>query len=185
MEKARITVMSAGRKGRGVFACHRIPSYLYIETAPANIIKREDRARLKGLGELGEYPFVNRNEWKELPDHQKHLCSGFVVWGLMSIVNHAMDTDKANVRVDLIKRADSYYGVMVAIRDIKAGEELLLDYPDVEDYDTEGWTDTATGVVDDGAGVVTQFPGVQVLERPGVTRLSFKKLHNVCEDERR
>ena len=162
----KINVLPAGSKGRGVFASQRIPSHLYLETAPANIITREQRRDLKALGDLGEYPFVNRAEWKELPAHQKHLCSGFVVWGVMSIVNHAVNPEDANVRVDLIKKMDGYYGVMVATKTIESGQELLLSYPDAEEYD--GYDDWS------GPAERCEIPAVQASESAGVTRVEFR-----------
>lgn len=142
----KITVKSAGPKGRGVFACQKIPRDLPIEKCPATRLTAEQRRALHGMDGIGEYPFVDRQEYAKRDERQKRLpCPGFVAWGLMSIVNHS---DYPNVRVELYDTPDGPEAIMTAVRDIEPMDELLLAYPDKEEYEnSDEWSNMPAGMV--------------------------------------
>ena len=139
-------------KGLGVVATAIIPAGLEIECCPITRITREERRDLKS-GHIGEYPFVDREAWTELPDHQKHLCPGFFAWGLMSLANHSF-TPNAHVYTE--ETPDGPVAVLRAKRTILEGEEIEIGYPDVGEYEGD-WT-VAPGECNKNAHARTNMP---------------------------
>ena len=173
-----IYVDNAGPAGRGVFATQTILPTVEIERAPAAPITAEERKAMKGM-DFGEYPFVDRGEYAKRDDIRKRLpCPGFVAFGLSSIVNHS---DRPNVRVDFIKEDGHWWAIMRAVTIIRAGDQLLLDYPDVTEYeDSDQWTSFVGGLADDGSYLVKATPGAQVPSKAAaVQSLPLRRLHDI------
>lgn len=101
-------------KGRGIFARRAIPAGATIEVAPLSKFPGEISAERRRTEPGWEHVFT----WE--PGVSAH------VWGLVALYNHSPDP---NVRVDDGPEADT--AMVVALRDIAAGEELCFDYGEV------------------------------------------------------
>lgn len=118
-------VKTVPRKGRGVFA--NIPFKVgdLIERAPTWGF---DDAQAKLLDRTGvfEYYFVRRD---------RHLkgdpLTGYVVFGLISIVNHSLNPNAEIVWTDA---ASDAWASIVAIKDIKVDEEITHRYTNIFAY---------------------------------------------------
>jgi hypothetical protein len=118
-----IYVAGTKKRGRGVFTNHSITAGATVEIAPVIVMNSEDRILLdKTL--LHDYIF----EWGENRD-QCAMALGFI-----PIYNHSY---KANCEYEM------YFGKQVmtikAVRDIKAGEELLINYNGDWDNQSKIW----------------------------------------------
>ncbi len=118
-----IYVAGTKKRGRGVFTNHTITAGATVEIAPVIVMNSEDRILLdKTL--LHDYIF----EWGENRDQ----CA--MALGLIPIYNHSY---KANCEYEM------YFGKQVmtikAVRDIKAGEELLINYNGDWDNQSKIW----------------------------------------------
>ncbi len=118
-----IYVAGTKKRGRGVFTNHSITAGATVEIAPVIVMNSEDRILLdKTL--LHDYIF----EWGENRDQ----CA--MALGLIPIYNHSY---KANCEYEM------YFGKQVmtikAVRDIKAGEELLINYNGDWDNQSKIW----------------------------------------------
>ncbi len=100
-------------KGRGVFAKKAIKADTVIETAPVIVMSNEDRLLLdKTL--LHDYIF----EWQ--PGGELMCCMAL---GWIPIYNHSY---RSNCEYFMNYDDDTMY--VQAVRDIKAGEELTINY---------------------------------------------------------
>ena len=141
----KIKVKTINGKGRGVVAQAIIPPGLVLEAAPIIYINAEERRRLKGIGDVGEYLFVDRGAWISLPTNKKHMCPGFLAWGPSSLVNHS---DEPNAEVYVEETEDGPFAILRALRTIQPDEEVTIFYPDVEQYDgSEDWPDRVVPLV--------------------------------------
>lgn len=113
------------RKGRGVFA--NIPFKVgdIIERAPTWGFDDAQAALLNRTG-VFDYYFVR---------HDQHLKgdtqSGYVVFGLISIVNHSSNP---NARIVWNDAASGAWASIVAIKDIMVDEEITHRYTNVSAY---------------------------------------------------
>ena len=99
--------------GRGVFAKERIPAGTLIEQCPViALTDTRDRDRLRKTG-LVNYYFL----WGDKRDHAA-ICLG---WG--AIYNHSFEP---NARYE--KAMDDLRMDFTTLRDIEAGEEILVNY---------------------------------------------------------
>lgn len=99
--------------GRGVFAGERILKGALIEQCPVVALKdAKDRNRLRKTG-LVNYYFL----WGDKRDHAA-ICLG---WG--SVYNHSFEPNARYEKAMEDHRMDFY-----ALRDIEAGEEILVNY---------------------------------------------------------
>lgn len=99
--------------GRGVFAKERILRGECIEQCPVvALLDAKDRNRLRKTG-LVNYYFL----WGDKRDHAA-ICLG---WG--SVYNHSFEPNARYEKVMEDRRMDFY-----ALRDIEAGEEILVNY---------------------------------------------------------
>jgi uncharacterized protein len=98
--------------GRGVFTAENIPSGTIIEIAPVIVMTGEER-KLLDQTKLHDYIF----EWGE---RQDHCCMAL---GYVPVYNHAYQSN-CDYEMD-------FEGELISIRsmrDIKAGEELFINY---------------------------------------------------------
>ncbi|MBB6414369.1 SET domain-containing protein-lysine N-methyltransferase [Mesorhizobium sangaii] len=120
-----IYVSNVPQKGRGVFA--NIPFKIgdLIERAPTWGFNRSDEKLLERTG-LFKYYFV-RPTTKPIRNQR----SGYVVFGLASIVNHSSNPNSQIVWIDEDTGA---WASIVALKDIQVGEEITHRYANINDY---------------------------------------------------
>lgn len=102
-----LCVREIDERGRGVFTANNIPEGAEIIRGYASLIERQHFDE----NPIGNFPLA----W----DDKFHA----LVWSALSLVNHS-DTPNAKV-----ERDDKHKLIrLVALRDIKAGEEIVYDY---------------------------------------------------------
>lgn len=112
-EKIYIGESTLPGAGRGVFAKEAIQAGERIEQCPVIALENaKDRARLRKTG-LVNYYFL----WGEKRDHAA-ICLG---WG--AVYNHSFAPNARYEKVMEDRRMDFY-----ALRDIRPGEEILVNY---------------------------------------------------------
>lgn len=124
--KEGIYVAVTKKMGRGVYTTEAIEAGTLIELAPVIVLSGEDRLHLdKTL--LHDYIFV----WG------KDLDQCAVALGLVSIYNHSY---KANCEYGMYFNKQSIS--IIAIKNIKAGEELFINYNGTWNDGKKVWFDT-------------------------------------------
>lgn len=118
-------VKTVPRKGRGVFA--NIPFKVgdVIERAPTWGFD-DDQAKLLDRTGVFEYYFV-RQDWHL----KKTPLRGYVVFGLISMVNHSIMPNAQIVWTDATSGA---WASIVAIKDIEVDEEITHSYTNICAY---------------------------------------------------
>lgn len=120
-----IYVKNVPQKGRAVFA--NIPFHAgdVIECAPTWGFD-DAEAELLGRTRLFEYYFVR---------HDRNIkgdpYTGYVIFGLISIVNHSLNPNARIVWTDQVSGA---WASIVAIKDINVGEEITHRYTNISAY---------------------------------------------------
>ena len=118
-----LTIAPSPNRGRGVFATEAIQMNTTIEIAPVIVLTKEHRIIVEQTL-LYDYIF----EWGE--DHK----SAAVALGYVSIYNHTIhphcvyEMDYENEKISII-----------AIKDIKVGEELFINYNAEVDQESPVW----------------------------------------------
>ena len=105
-------VAPSQKGGRGVFTSASIPRGTKIESSPVIVLPEKDRSKVHATL-LHDYYFI----WGEKDDK----CA--IVLGYGSIYNHQYEPN-AEYEPDFIKNTLHFY----ALRDIKAGEEITVNY---------------------------------------------------------
>ncbi|MGX9120910.1 SET domain-containing protein-lysine N-methyltransferase [Mesorhizobium sp. BHbsci] len=120
-----IYVRNVPQKGRGVFA--NIPFKIgdLIERAPTWRFNSSDEKLLERTG-LFEYYFV-----RPITKPIRNQRSGYVVFGLVSIVNHSSNPNSQIVWIDEDTGA---WASIVALKDIQVGEEITHRYANINYY---------------------------------------------------
>ncbi|MES0076712.1 SET domain-containing protein-lysine N-methyltransferase [Mesorhizobium sp. M0058] len=120
-----VYVRNVPQKGRGVFA--NIPFKVgdVIERAPTWGFNSSDEKLLERTG-LFEYYFV-----RPVPKSINDRCSGYVVFGLISVVNHSSSPNSQIVWIDEDTGA---WASIVALKEIRVGEEITHRYANISDY---------------------------------------------------
>ncbi|TIN17604.1 MAG: SET domain-containing protein [Mesorhizobium sp.] len=118
-------VRNVPQKGRGVFANISFKVGDLIERAPTWGFNGSDEKLLKCSG-LFEYYFVR-------PAHSsiENQRSGYVVFGLISLVNHSSNPNSKIVWLDEDTGA---WASIVALKEIQIGEEITHRYANINDY---------------------------------------------------
>lgn len=124
MDGLRVGV-SPGR-GRGVFATRAFKAGEVIEVSPVIVIPREQRELIEETI-LGDYWF----EWGDAPEGENPAA---IALGYVSLYNHSYDPNAAYV-MDYEQRTME----VVARRDIRAGDELVVTYNGEPTDLTERW----------------------------------------------
>jgi uncharacterized protein len=109
---SHLFVDNAGHKGRGVFTSKVLKKGEIIEICHVIEINKKDHQMLVG-NILENYTFVWNTQKK----------SAAIVLGFGSLYNHTK-----NHNADYIKKIKQGVMVFKAIKDIKAGEEITIDY---------------------------------------------------------
>lgn len=113
-------------KGRGVFTSEAIPADTVIEIAAVIAMKAEDRIHLdKTL--LHDYIF----EWGE----HKDQCA--MALGLIPIYNHSYRSN-----CDYFMDYEEQLMMIKTVRDVEAGEELVINYNGDWDNEKKVWFET-------------------------------------------
>jgi hypothetical protein len=107
-----IYIAHAGIIGRGVFTAKDIEAGTVVEVSPVIVMSRDER-KLLDQTLLHDYIF----EWGE----DKHYCC--MALGYVPIYNHAY---RSNCEYDMDYEREEL--VIRTVRDIKAGEELFINY---------------------------------------------------------
>ena len=111
-------INKAGKKGRGVFTKNDILANTIIETAPVIILSETDRKKVEET-KLFFYIF----EWG------KDAKQGILALGYVSMYNHS---SPSNCEYEMDYKAQTIS--VISMRDIKAGEEITINY-------SAGWDD--------------------------------------------
>lgn len=120
-DRATLRVVSMGGKGRGVVADRDIAAGELVERAPVLIIPEKDRAAVDPTN-VGNHIFM----WEHgtvAEDLYTRKGRAAVVLGFTSLINHS-----GTPNCDFIRYIEALALDLVAIRDIRAGEELTFDY---------------------------------------------------------
>ena len=120
-QRAPLRIVHLGGRGRGVVAGRRIAAGELIERAPVIIVPEEDRAAVDPSS-VGGHIFV----WEHGTigeDIYRKQGRAAVVLGFSSLVNHS---DDPNCR--FIRHIEALALDTIAVRTIRAGEELTFDY---------------------------------------------------------
>ncbi|HEX8314513.1 MAG TPA: SET domain-containing protein [Flavisolibacter sp.] len=121
-----VHVAGTKKMGRGVFTSKPIKEGTLIELAPVVVMSGEDRLLLdKTL--LHDYIF----EWGK----EKDQCA--MALGLVSVYNHSYN---ANCQYGMYFKKASIS--IIAVQDIKAGEELFINYNGTPDDEKKVWFET-------------------------------------------
>jgi SET domain-containing protein len=121
-----IYIEDAPGKGRGIYAKKTLPKGTVVETAPVIVMTRQDRDLLdKTL--LHDYIF----EWQ--PGGADMCCMAL---GWVPIFNHSY---RSNCEYYMDYETQSMY--IETIRDIKAGEELTINYNGTWNDKAKVWFD--------------------------------------------
>ena len=115
-----LRIDAAKNKGRGVFAATRISAGELIERAPVHVIPDRDWCHIEETLLL-DYCFL----WGD---------RSAIPFGKFLLYNHSYSPNALYV-----KRLDDRIIEMVALRDIEAGEEILINYNGDPGDDTPVW----------------------------------------------
>ncbi|NQW43283.1 MAG: SET domain-containing protein-lysine N-methyltransferase [Bacteroidetes bacterium] len=122
IENGNLYVSNAGHKGRGVFTSKILYKGDVIEICPAIEIRYKEHQALVSH-QLENYTFVWNTKKK----------SAAIILGFGSLYNHSK---KANA--DYIKKVSEGVMIYKALKTIKKGEEITIDYGDMHaDLNTE------------------------------------------------
>ncbi|MER9683700.1 SET domain-containing protein-lysine N-methyltransferase [Mesorhizobium sp. M0184] len=124
-QRNSVYVRNVPQKGRGVFANITFSAGDVIEIAPTLEFNNSDEELLERT-ELFNYYFV-----RLIPNSIKNICSRYVVFGLISIVNHSSNPNSKIVWIDEDTGA---WASIVALKDIQIGEEITHRYANIDDY---------------------------------------------------
>ncbi len=120
-DRVPLRVASMGSKGRGVVAERDIAAGELIERAPVLIVPAEDRARVDSTN-VGNHIFMWEHD-TVAEDLYTQKGRAAVVLGFTSLINHSNSPN-----CDFVRYIDALALDLVAVRDIRAGEELTIDY---------------------------------------------------------
>ena len=120
-DRVPLRIASMGSKGRGVVAERDIPAGELVERAPVLIIPESDRAGVDPTN-VGNHIFMWEHD-TVAEDLYSQKGRAAVVLGLTSLINHSNSPN-----CDFVRYIDALALDLVAIRAIKVGEELTIDY---------------------------------------------------------
>lgn len=118
-----IYIAPSDKGGRGVFTSEDIPVDTVIEVSPVLVLSAEERKAAETTA-LFNYIF----EWGDAGD------GAAVAWGYVSMYNHY-----APANCHYTMDADFETITITTVRDIKAGEELFINYLGEPDHAGETW----------------------------------------------
>jgi uncharacterized protein len=120
---ARLQIAKTNNKGNGIIALKNIPAHTEIELSPAIIMTAKER-KLLDKTELYNYIFV----W----GHNEDECC--MAQGYISIYNHACPSNS-----EYFMNFDDNTILIKTVRNIKAGEEITINYQGDFDCEEKVW----------------------------------------------
>ena len=117
----KITIADFGARGRGVVALSDLASGELIERSPVLIIPDQDRKRCDATI-IFTYVFMWEHDSCE-EDLYRHQGRAAIALGYTSLLSHS-----AKPNCTFVRHIDELYIDVFANRDIRAGEELTIDY---------------------------------------------------------
>lgn len=123
--RGSVYVRNVPQKGRGVFANTRFKAGDLIDRSPTWGFNSAEEKLLERTG-LFEYYFIR-------PSHKsiENQRSRYVVFGLISIVNHSSNPNSQIVWID---EETGTWASIVALNDIHVDEEITHRYANINDY---------------------------------------------------
>ena len=115
------------KKGRIVIARNDIAQGELIEAAPVAPFPPIDRSIINNTC-LFEYYFVKPDEYIKSRE-----VKGYFVFGFASICSHAVIP---NAYVEWMESETGSWAHLIALRNIRAGEEVTLYYTNIDEYDS-------------------------------------------------
>jgi len=112
----KIKIIDIKGKGRGVVATEDIAKGEIIETCPIIFISKREAEMIEKLSDVLEYYYL----WQYTIDK---FC---IMFGYGSMYNHSKENPNADIDFDTENPKN--YLMFEAIKDIKAGEEIAMDY---------------------------------------------------------
>jgi SET domain-containing protein len=128
MQNSQLKIGETINKGRGIFAKKALKADMVIETAPVIIMTHEDR-QLLDQTLLHDYIF----EWQ--PDGADMCCMAL---GWIPLYNHSYTSN-----CEYFMNYDNQTMFVQTVRDIKAGEELTINYNGTWNNEAKVWFDVA------------------------------------------
>lgn len=117
---ARVEVQASPLHGRGLFASVEIPPAAPIGAYPLLILSHQETAALKAT-RVFHYVFY-------VDERTDGMMRAAVAFGVISMCNHSPEANAA-FHID----TDRQEVTLTAMRVIRAGEEILIDYEDFAD----------------------------------------------------
>ena len=118
-------ISDSGKKGKGVFTAQNIPAHTTIEISPVIVLTIKERAIIEQT-KLYNYIFEWGNNKKK----------GALAMGYISMYNHSY---LANCKYEMDFENETMQ--IITVRNIKAGEELFINYNAVYNNTNEVWFD--------------------------------------------
>jgi len=128
MYDALLKIGETSNKGRGIFAKKALKANQVLETAPVIVMSAADR-KLLDQTLLHDYIF----EWQ--PDGAEMCCMAL---GWIPLYNHSYESN-----CEYFMNYDDQTMFVQTVRDIKAGEELTINYNGTWDDKAKIWFDAA------------------------------------------
>jgi SET domain-containing protein len=126
MTKANLYVGETANKGRGIFTSKALKADTILEHVPVIVMNEEDRKHIDQTL-LHNYIF----EWQ--PEGKNMICMAL---GLIPLYNHSY---RSNCEYSMDYDDNTMY--IQTVRDIKAGEELTINYNGTWNDKTKLWFD--------------------------------------------
>jgi SET domain-containing protein len=120
-DRVPLRIAPMGSKGRGVVAERDIVAGELVERAPVLIVPEADRVGVDRTN-LGNYIFMWEHD-TVAEDLYMQKGRAAVVLGFASLINHS-----GSPNCDFVRYIDALALDLVALRGIRAGEELTIDY---------------------------------------------------------
>jgi len=120
-----LTISTSPKRGRGVFTTKNLKKGTVIETSPVLVLTPEERKAIEKTL-LFHYVF-------ELGDDKKRAA---LALGYVSLYNHSYDAN-CEYEMEFGKKLMT----VKAVKDIKKGEELFINYNAVPNDKTKVWFD--------------------------------------------
>lgn len=120
-----IEVKEITGKGRGIIATQDLCQGTLLEVAPVSTFTHQQILNINKT-EVFKYYFVNPLEYGKSDN-----VGGYIVFGLASLCNHQ---EQPNARVNWIKNTIGMWSHLIALKDIKRGEEVTLFYTNIDEY---------------------------------------------------
>ncbi len=124
---SHIGYRTAGNKGLGVFALCNIKANTILTYAVIRTIGKSDCRTVRST-DIFHHLFVDRRTYSDNPKD----CELHIAFGSISIINHA---ENPNCYLQWEYNDLHSFVNLIASRDIFIGEEIMISYENISDYD--------------------------------------------------